>query len=215
MCFYTQQNAPVKNVKQRFNAAIDVEENYLQSQEMNGFSYPNIPIILDKSPNIITTDHTWGLLPFWATDEDFRKNTLNARIETINEKASFKNIIQNRCLIIATAYYEWHWNDLKGKSKDKYQINSQDDEIFTFAGLYTTWKNPATGGIKNTYTMLTTEANETMSYVHNHKKRMPVMLKRNDESAWLDSTNKISSFAYPYEANLLAIPLNKTNYELF
>lgn len=215
MCFYTQQNAPAKNVKQRFNAVIDSEENYLQSEEINGFSYPNIPIILDKSPNIITTDYTWGLLPFWAANLDFRKNTLNARIETINEKASFKNITQNRCLIIATAYYEWHWNDAKGKSKDKYQINSQNDEIFTFAGLYTEWKNPATGAKLNTYTMVTTEANETMKYVHNHKMRMPIMLKRKDESVWLDNTIKINEFAFPYESNLLATPLNKRNYELF
>ena len=210
MCFYTQQNAPAKNVKQRFNAEIDVEENYLQSQEINGFSYPNIPIILDKSPTIITTDYTWGLLPFWATDIEFRKNTLNARIETISEKASFKNITQNRCLIIATAYYEWHWNDSKGKSKDKYQINSQDDEIFTFAGLYTSWKNPATSDIKNTYTMLTTEANDTMSFVHNHKKRMPIMLQRKDEFLWLDNKIKLEEFAFPYEANLIAIPTTNT-----
>lgn len=210
MCFYTQQNAPAKNVMQRFNAEIDAEENYLQSQEINGFSYPNIPIILDKSPTIITTDYTWGLLPFWANDIEFRKNTLNARIETISEKSSFKNITQNRCLIIATAYYEWHWNDSKGKSKDKYQINSQDDEIFTFAGLYTSWKNPATGDIKNTYTMLTTEANDTMSFVHNHKKRMPIMLQRKDESLWLDNTIKFEEFAFPYGANLIAILTTNT-----
>lgn len=206
MCFFTQQMAIPKNVKQRFNAEIDNEEAYLQSDYVNGFVYPNIPIILNSSPNIITTDHTWGLLPFWAKDEDFRKNTLNAKIETINEKPSFKNSTQNRCLIIATAYYEWHWNDEKGKSKVKYQINSQDDEVFTFAGLYANWKNPITGEVKKTYTMLTTEANEVMQYVHNHKKRMPIMLKKNDELSWLDKSINISEFAYPYEAHLIALP---------
>ncbi|MEN2415525.1 SOS response-associated peptidase [Flavobacterium mesophilum] len=216
MCFFTQQNAPAKNVKQRFNADIDNEENYLQANELNGFTFPNIPIILNTTPKLITTDFTWGLLPFWAKAEEFRKNTLNARIETIDEKASFRNITQNRCLIIATGYYEWHWNDSKGNTKDKYQINSQDDEIFTFAGLYTKWKNPVTGEIKNTYTMVTTEANELMSNIHNHGKRMPIMLKRKDEIAWLDSSIKISDFAYPYEANLEAINLNNNrNYELF
>ncbi len=216
MCFYTQQNAPAKNVKKRFNAEIDNKENYLQANEVNGFVYPNIPIILNTTPKLITTDFTWGLLPFWAKEETFRKNTLNARIETIDEKVSFRNITQNRCLIIATGYYEWHWNDSKGSTKDKYQINSKDDEIFTFAGLYTNWKNPATGEIKNTYTMVTTEANELMSFVHNHGKRMPIMLKRQDETAWLDSSIKISEFAFPYEANLKATQLNEnTQYGLF
>lgn len=209
MCFFTQQSAPKKNVKARFNAEIENEEAYLQSDEINGFAYPNIPIILDETPNIITTDYTWGLLPAWAKDEAFRKNTLNARIETIHEKPSFKNSTQNRCLIIATGFYEWHWNDSKGKSKEKYQINSQDDEIFAFAGLYSEWVNPFTNEVKKTYTMVTTEANEIMSYVHNHKKRMPIMLNRKDESLWLDKSVNINEFAFPYEANLIALPTNK------
>ncbi|OYX86783.1 MAG: DUF159 family protein [Flavobacteriales bacterium 32-34-25] len=216
MCFFTQQNAPKNKVKTRFNATIDNDQNYFESDYVNGFSYPNLPIILDSKPDIITTNYTWGLLPSWTKDIDFRKNTLNARIETIDEKASFKNVTQNRCLIIATAFYEWHWNDEKGKSKDKYQINSQDEEIFTFAGLYSKWINPLTGEEKNTYTMVTTEANEIMSYVHNHKKRMPIMLNRKDETAWLDKSVKISEFAFPYEANLIALPINPNEqYGLF
>ena len=208
MCFYTQQNATKKEVQSRFDAEIDNEETYLENDFINGFSYPNMPIILNTKPELITTNYSWGLLPSWAKDEDFRKNTLNARIETVDEKASFKNVMQNRCLVIATAYYEWRWNDEKGKSKDKYQINSQEDEIFTFAGLYSKWVNPATGEEKNTYTILTTEANELMQYVHNHKKRMPVVLHKKDEKAWLDNSNAIRDFAFPYQASIVAFQTN-------
>jgi putative SOS response-associated peptidase YedK len=208
MCYYTQQNASIEDLKRRFNAELDNEETYLQSDFINGFSHPNIPVILNSSPHLITTDYTWGLLPSWAKDIEFRKNTLNARIESIDEKASFKNITHNRCLIIASAYYEWHWNDEKGKSKEKYQINSQDDEIFTFAGLYSSWTDPVTDEIKNTYTMVTTKANKIMDFVHNHKHRMPIMLKKQDESAWLDQSMAITEFAFPYEGNLIALPSN-------
>jgi putative SOS response-associated peptidase YedK len=45
-----------------------------------------------------------------------------------------------------------------------------------------------------------------MKYVHNVKQRMPVMLKKNDEKAWLDNSNLIKDFAYPYQANLIALP---------
>ena len=206
MCFYTQQNSLKIDVKRRFNAKIDDESNFLTSEYINGFSYPNLLIILDTKPNIITTSYSWGLLPEWAKNIEFRKNTLNARIETIDEKASYKNISNNRCLIIATAFYEWHWNDEKGKTKEKYQINSQDDEIFTFAGLYSKWINPETTEEKNTFTMLTTSANQVMQYVHNHKKRMPVILKKADEMKWLDSNVSIQNFAFPYESNIIAFP---------
>lgn len=219
MCFFTQQNAPAKKLRKRFNAEVDNEINLLVSNEIVGPVFPNIPIILNEQPNLIVTDYTWGLIPFWGSEieETRRLGKLNATIETINEKPSYRSIVNKRCLIIATAFYEWHWNDAKGKSKDKYEIMSEDDEIFTFAGLYTTWQNPITGECKNTCTMITTEANELMSYIHNHKKRMPVVLKRNDEKAWLDSSSDISQFAFPrYEANLKAVNLNENrNYELF
>lgn len=204
MCFFTQQNASIKQTEDRFNASVVIKEQYLVNDFINGFSFPNLPVILDITPNLIATNFNWGIVPNWCKNIDMRKNTLNARIETIYDKPSFKSITQNRCLIIATAYYEWHWNDEKGKSKDKYQINSQKEEVFSFAGLYNVGINPETGETLNTYTMLTTEANKVMQFVHNHKKRMPIMLNKEDEIAWLDSSNKIQDFAFPYEGNLVA-----------
>lgn len=205
MCYYTQQHASMKDVTKRFKATVDDPDAFLVSDMINGFAHLNTPIIVDKTPDIISTNYSWGLIPAWAKDKDFRKNTLNARIETIDEKASFKNAVNNRCLIIATAYYEWRWIDPKGKLKEKYQINSQESEIFTFAGLYSTWNDIQTGEPLNSYTILTTEANETMKYVHNMKQRMPVMLKKADEIAWLDQSNPINDFAFPYQANLIAL----------
>jgi hypothetical protein len=37
---------------------------------------------------------------------------------------------------------------------------------------------------------------------------MPVMLNKEDESSWLDSSNRIQDFAFPYSANLIALPTN-------
>ena len=111
-------------------------------------------------------------------------------------------------MVIVSGYFEWHWKDPKGKDKEKYIINSQNDEIFCLAGLYSNWLNKATGEMLNTFTILTTAANETMQYVHNNKKRMPVMLNKEDESSWLDSSKKIQDFAFPYSANLIAMPTN-------
>lgn len=206
MRYYVEQKSSRVAVKIRFNIAVNNNRQYYEGVFVNGFSYPNLPIITNEKPDVITTDHTWGLLPSWTKDIDFRKNTLNARIETIHDKPSFNNIVQNRCLILATGFYEWRWLDEKGKSKEKYHISSQTDEIFCFAGLNDKRVNPATGEVFNTYTMVTTEAKELMQYIHNHKRRMPVILNREDEIAWLDAPKKISDFAFPYQAKLIAFP---------
>lgn len=202
MCFYMQQKDSIPKVQKRFKAEVIQPDFFLQENVINGFTHPNIPVILDKNPTIIETNYHWGLLPTWAKEIDFRKNTLNAKIETIHEKPSYKNSVHNRCLIIATAFYEWHWLDKKGKVKQKYQINSEN-EIFTFGGVYNTWTNPANGEILNTFTMVTTQANSTMQYIHNHKKRMPIVLQQKDEMAWLDAKNPIEDFAFPYESMLI------------
>ena len=208
MCFFTQQKSSIEEVEERFDARVDNHDAFLQSDYINGFAHLNTPIITDNTPEIISTNFSWGLIPSWAKDIDMRKNTLIARIESVDEKPSFKNITQNRCLIIATAFYEWHWYDPKGKVKEKYQINSQHDEIFTLAGLYSNWLNKETGEVINTYAILTTEANDIMKYVHNIKQRMPVILKNEDEKSWLDSSNFIKDFAFPYQSDLIALPTN-------
>lgn len=206
MCYYVEQKATIKEIASRFNWPIDYEKNLFEGDFISGFTYPKLPIITNDKPEIITTNFNWGLFPTWCKDLDFRKKTLNARIETIDEKPSYKNITNNRCLIIGTSFYEWRWLDKKGKVKEKYQINSQDDEIICFAGLYNNGTNPLNGEPLNTFTMVTTKANDMMAYVHNHKKRMPIILKKEDENNWLDSNNEIKDFAYPnYRPNLIAI----------
>jgi putative SOS response-associated peptidase YedK len=202
MCFYLQQKYSITEVQKRFKAVVDQPDLFLQADEINGFAHPNVPVILDGSPDVITTNFTWGLLPSWAKDIDFRKNTLNARIETVDEKPSFQNVTNQRCLILATAFYEWRWNDAKGKNKQKFQINTTE-EVFAFAGLYSHWTNPQTGDLMGTYAIVTTVANATMTYIHNHKKRMPIILKKEDEYQWLEKRFELNHYAFPYEVPLV------------
>lgn len=114
------------------------------------------------------------------------QNRFNAKFETIHEKPAFKNSVNNRCLVITDGFYEWQWLDEKGKNKQKYLIALPDNEAFAFAGLWNKWIDKATGEIFKTYTILTTEANELMSRIHNSKKRMPVLLNDKNEMNWLN-----------------------------
>ncbi len=208
MGFYMGQKDPPVKVEKRFNAKVEQLDAFLQADYINGFEFPKVPVILNTSPEIISTHHHWGLVPSWSKDLDFRKNTLNARIETLEEKPSFKNVTTNRCLVIASSFFEWHWNDEKGKSKDKYQIFSAEDELFAIAGIYDTWHNPQNGMNYHSFALVTTAANKQMEYIHNHKKRMPILLKKGDEAAWLDTTNAFQEFAFPYSAEMVSFKVS-------
>jgi len=207
MCYYVDQKGSRRDVKIRFNIAVNNTGDFYEGVFVKGFDFPNIPIIKNSNPDMITTNDTWGLMPSWAGAQqlEYRKGKLNARIEEIDTTKSYRDITSNRCLIIATGYYEWRWLDPKGKKKEKYQIFSQTDEIFCFAGLYDSWVNPANGEVLNTYTMVTTHANETMRYVHNNRERMPIIVNREDEAQWLDPKSDIKNFAYPkYDSKIVA-----------
>lgn len=213
MCFHSKQTKLALEVENRFDAKIEKKELFQSQENINGFNFAKNPIITDEKPNIIQ-QYNWGLIPSWAKDEDIKKMTLNARIETIAEKPSFRNSINKRCLVIANGFYEWQWLDSKGKNKIKYEIGVGNDDLFAFAGLYSQWVNTITGEIKDTYTIVTTQANELMAEIHNTKKRMPIILKQEDENKWLNH-NPINEFAFPYEVNLVAHKLDNNISSLF
>lgn len=172
------------------------------------FSHPQIPVILDETSDILSTA-SWGLIPFWAKDRTIQKQTLNARIETIKEKSSFKNSINKRCLVLVNGFYEWKWLDDKGKQKNKHYLTVKDQDIFSLAGIYSKWTDKETGEELTTVSIVTTEANELMAEIHNSKHRMPVVLHHNIERQWL-SNRDIEEFAFPnHESELLAINLDE------
>ena len=150
----------------------------------NGFTHPKVSCITEDDTHNIS-NLNWGLIPEWSKTEDIKKYTLNARIETINEKPSFKNA--KRCIIFSDGFYEWKWLDPKGRKKQKYLVECPDSELFGFAGLYDQWVNKETGEILESCSIVTTDAEGIMKEVHNSKLRMPVTLNIYSMSNWLNS----------------------------
>lgn len=202
MCYRTKLNSKLAAIERTMEARFIEPDLYTPMKEINGFTNIPTPIITDDNQGEIEMFH-WGLIPFWAKDDKIKKKTLNARIETVESKPSYRNSVKNRCLVIADGYYEWQWLDPKGREKQKYLIVPKDQEIFAFAGIYSSWINPETKENINSYTIITTEANELMSEIHNNKKRMPVVLKKGDQARWL-AGEEVEQFAFPYDVDLNA-----------
>lgn len=183
MCYNVQQKASLKELTERFNANFELPQLYTPQETISGFTFPKLPIItFDKIESF--QFFNWGLIPHWSENKDIRKHTLNARLETIDEKPSFKKITQNRCILPVTGFYEWKWLDSKGKRKEKYFIKGTQN-ISALAGLYDVWEDKNSNEIIHSFTLLTTKANKLMSEIHNTKQRMPLLLSPNGESEWL------------------------------
>lgn len=211
MCYQTRLIKKKEELMERFNAVLNELNDYGPSEFCSAFEHPKTPVITNKFPNNIQ-QFNWGLIPSWSQDESIRNYTLNARVETLSEKKSFKDVIQNRCLIIADGFYEWQWRTKNGSKKEKYLITLPKQELFAFAGIYSQWVNFDNTKV-NTYTIVTTQANELMSEIHNTKQRMPIILKKEDEQHWLQGEN-YKNFAFPYSSNLKATLLKSKTGQL-
>lgn len=123
----------------------------------------------------------WGLVPHWVKDFRAVPPMINARAETLAQKASFKHsLVRRRCLIPSDGFYEWK---KEGKQKVPMFIHGTERELFAFAGLWDEWTNRESGEKLRSCTIITTQANEFVSGVHD---RMPVILRPSDEACWLD-----------------------------
>jgi len=191
MCFYFQASKKVlEMLEKKYQGIEDVAMDLIIPDDpgkdwvvnYNGFAHPNTVVVANSQPDKLQI-MTWGLIPFWANDRTIQNSSLNAKIETLNEKPSFKYSISNRCLIFADGFFEWQWLDEKGKNKQKYLLTLIDESPFAFAGLWNAWTDKSTGEQLKTFTILTTEANKLMSEIHNSKKRMPVIVS--NETKWL------------------------------
>jgi putative SOS response-associated peptidase YedK len=121
----------------------------------------------------------WGLIPFWAKDRKMSYNLINARLETVADKPSFRAAFKQRHVIIpATGYYEWRPMIEKG-AKQAYHITRPDHEVFGFAGLWEHWQQGEES--VNSCTIITTVANDKMQSIHN---RMPVILEPQNYEQW-------------------------------
>ncbi len=130
----------------------------------------------------------WGLIPSWADDKKVGYKMINARSETAHVKPSFRKLMtQKRCLIVADSFYEWQ--QLEGRREAK-RIQVEGRSLFAFAGLWDRWeKNDET---IFTCTILTKDSNPFMRNIHH---RMPIILPKEQQDAWI-----MNRFTQPSEA---------------
>ncbi len=140
----------------------------------------------DTAPVIALADQrpqaylfTWGL-PQWKGSGVL----INARSETVGEKPMFRQAFASRrCIIPATGFYEWK-KEADKKKKDKYLFRSPDSPLLYMAGIYTVFEK---AGIQTPgFLILTTTANSYVQSVHG---RMPVLIAKDEQTAWLQDAS--------------------------
>ncbi len=213
MCFTVSIYSETHTVETAMGAVFEDASLYTPYYHVTGFVYPQLPVVTNESPELLQPMQ-WGLIPRWVKDmqgaSDIRSKTLNARSETAFQKPSFRDAIKKRRgLLPINGFVEWHNT---GSLKIPHFVRMPASEVFTLGCIWEQWLNTSDGELFSTFSILTTEANELMSYVHNSKLRMPVVIAQEDRKEWLETDNMemIQQLLRPYpDGGLDAHPLSR------
>jgi putative SOS response-associated peptidase YedK len=195
MCFTVNVNIVREELEERYGADLIDHDKYRPSYYYHAHSLPMMPVVCSGDPASVHL-FRWGLIPSWAADEteanEIMMKTFNARSETIDTKPAFReSFTSRRCLVPVRGFFEWQHI---GGRKIPWYISLRDEDIFSLAGIWDSWKMK--GGVSlNTFSVVTTRANELMSEIHNTRKRMPVILPAAVEKLWLKEELEKSSAA--------------------
>ncbi len=177
MCSRYELNAPPRDLMRRFGLA----------------AFPDLPEREEIRPTnqaLVITTHgaarlSWGIPSPWGA-----KPLINARSETLDSKKTFRPLLANRCLVPATAFFEWRRD---GRVRFKNRIAPHDTGPFAFAGLFD----------DNFFTIITCAPTPEIAHIHG---RMPVILDHNHESKWIDPAKtfaEVSKTLIPFTHGLL------------
>jgi putative SOS response-associated peptidase YedK len=140
----------------------------------------NSPVLLSSDGKRQFQQMRWQLVPKTEPAFSTKLSTINARSESVFESRLYRDIvICQRCIVPISGFYEWK---REGPAKRPFRINLREEPIMSVAGIWDAWR-PGTKDERHSFSILTTPANECMSSIHD---RMPVILDRSDEEAWLD-----------------------------
>jgi putative SOS response-associated peptidase YedK len=127
----------------------------------------------------------WGLVPPFAKEIGDKALMINARVETLSERNAFRDSLRaQRCLVLADGFYEWQAGGARNR-RVPHLVTRADGAPFAMAGLWAEWKRKGELFAESVIScaIVTAPANAAIAKLHD---RMPVILPRNAESAWLD-----------------------------
>jgi putative SOS response-associated peptidase YedK len=139
----------------------------------------DMPVILDARPGRLHYVK-WGLIPS-GSKEVPKFSTTYCRIETMFSLPTFRPLIGRRhCVFVVEGFYEW---DRSGSARQPYFFERKDGGILLLAGFWDSWKDPRTGIVIPSCTMIMQQANEYVGKIHD---RMPCILSQAESAVWLD-----------------------------
>ena len=166
------------------------QDKKLQIERADDIRPSDAALVLSQREHHLTTEQmNWGFPGFQG-----KGLLINARAEGVLEKKTFReNMLHRRCVIPAKGFYEWN------RGKEKFHFERKESVLF-MAGCFNQFQG------RNRFVILTTEANASVSMVH---ERMPLVLESKEIKDWV-----LDDYAVEFLLHKTPVSLNrKSDYE--
>jgi putative SOS response-associated peptidase YedK len=155
-------------------------------QDRSGLWLPHFNIaptqlapVITNEPERALAQMRFGLQPFWAKSSG-GASMINARVETIATKPAYKKaLIQRRCVVPVSGYYEWQ--KVGGKKQPLY-IHAKDGRMLPLSGVWERWTTRE-GEVIESFAIVTRPSSGFLREIHD---RMPLEVPRDELGLWLD-----------------------------
>jgi putative SOS response-associated peptidase YedK len=138
-------------------------------------------VVVQRDDRRAIVRYRWGLVPAWATDSRTGSRAFNARAEGVATSPLFRDAFRRRrCLVPVDGFYEWLRT---GSNRQPMHIHDPSGAPLALAGLWAGRRDPETGEVLRTFTIVTTRPNTFMAPIHD---RMPVVIPPDAWATWLD-----------------------------
>jgi len=202
MCGRFTQQRPASELAEIFGAEPLVDD---PGGHYNVAPTDDALVVVQRDERRGLTAYRWGLIPHWATEARVGSRMINARAETITSSPAFRDaFVRKRCLVPVDSFYEWK---REGTIRQPYRIVRRDARPLALAGLWAGWKDPASGVVRRTFTIVTTTPNDAIVDLHD---RMPVILEKDAWARWLDPAP-----ADPGELLGLLVPSDEVDLDVY
>lgn len=177
MCASFEIKKSLKDISSFFDA--NLPEEFRWNDRI--FPYSIAPIIISESGTRIVRPMSFSLIPSWSSEPKVKYATHNARIESIDSKATWKtSLSEHRCLVPITNFFEPIYSGKYSGNMVGFHLKSFD--MLSAAGIWNEWVDKKTGEIITSFTIITGEPNAFVKSTGHD--RLPLFIDKDFWDAW-------------------------------
>lgn len=149
--------------------------------------YTPAPVLLANGDSQVLTSMRYSLVPSWSKEAKVKFATHNARLESIDEKPTWKTVFSERhCLVPLTDFIEpIYEGEYAG---NMVAFHNKDGGMLYAAGVWDEWTNKQTGEVLRTFAIITFDPPPFVAQIGHD--RCPVFLNEETGAEWLSNAGE-------------------------